>query len=87
MDGNVQFYGYGWRFLPMEPREFGVRKQACVPWVTERDIPQPYETFQDPIYFDPAKVEAMPPILNRIVGDQLHQWSRPPNLPKPYGWP
>lgn len=70
MDEHVQKYGDGWRFMPMDPQEFGVTEEADVRWLTEKDTPHPYKTFQDPIYFNPATVEAIPRTYIQCIGDQ-----------------
>ena len=70
MDEHVQKYGNGWQFMPMDPHEFGVTEEADVRWLIEKDTPHPYKTFQDPIHFDPAKVEAIPRTYIQCMGDQ-----------------
>lgn len=70
MDEHVKQNGDGWRFMPMDPREFGVTDEGDMRWLTEKDTPHPYKTFQDPIYFDPAIVEAIPRTYIQCIGDQ-----------------
>ena len=53
----------------MDPREFGVTDETDVRWLTEKDTPHPYKTFQDPIYFDPTVVEAIPRTYIQCIGD------------------
>jgi len=79
MDELVQKYGDGWQFMPMDPREFGVTEEADVAWLTEKDTPHPYKTFQDPIYFDPATVEAISRTYIQCIGDGP-QPAEPPSI-------
>lgn len=70
MDSEVQQNGDGWRFMPMPPQEFGVFEEADVEWVRAKATPQPYKTFQDALYFDPAVVAAIPQTTIHCIGDQ-----------------
>jgi len=81
MNEHVQKYGDGWRFMPMDPREFGVTDESDLRWLTEKDTPHPYKTFQDPIDFDPATVESVPRTYIQCIGDQPPP-AEPPSIAK-----
>lgn len=79
MDKNVQELGDGWRFMPMAPQEFGVTDEADIAWLTAMDTPHPYKTFQDPLNFDLATIQAIPRTFIACIGDQP-----PPAQPPPW---
>jgi pimeloyl-ACP methyl ester carboxylesterase len=70
MDKHVQEHGDGWRFMPMAPQEFGVTDEGDIAWLTAKDTPHPYKTFQDPLDFDLAAIQAIPRTYIQCIEDQ-----------------
>lgn len=70
MDQEVQTNGDGWRMPPMPPQQFGIFNEADVQWVSAKVTPHPYKTFQDPLFFDPSVIEAIPRTAIECLWDQ-----------------
>jgi len=70
LDDYVQATGDGWRVVPMDPREFGVTDEDDIRWLEKMDTPHPYKSFQDPAYYDLARVNSIPQTVIVCIADQ-----------------